>query len=414
MLRWLGDLTRKEKKTMIACLCGWSLDALDVQLFSLVIPTLLTLWGIGRAEAGMLGTVTLLVSALGGWIAGALSDRFGRVKVLQVTILWYALFTFLCGFAQDYTQLFVLRTLQGLGFGAEWSAGAVLMGEAIRDRYRGRAVGLVQSGWAIGWGAAVLLYTALFAWLPEAMAWRALFWMGLAPALLVFWVRKHVDEPDVFTQTKTREVGAARLFVVLRPPYFTTTLRVALMVTGAQGGVYALAVWLPTYLRTARGLSIGDTGSYLFVHIVGAWFGFIAGAHLADAIGRRATFFLSALGAAVTLVVFITLPLSSGMQLFVAGPLGFVVYMMFAPMGAFMTELYPTAVRGVGQGFCYNVGRAMGALFPALVGFLADRLSLGTAIVLFALAAYALQLAALLALPETRGRSVAHIGREPT
>jgi MFS family permease len=152
----------------------------------------------------------------------------------------------------------------------------------------------------------------------------------------------------------------------------------------------------------------------LFVHIVGAWFGFIAGAHLADAIGRRATFFLSALGAAVTLVVFITLPLSSGMQLFVAGPLGFVVYMMFAPMGAFMTELYPTAVRGVGQGFCYNVGRAMGALFPALVGFLADRLSLGTAIVLFALAAYALQLAALLALPETRGRSVAHIGREPT
>jgi MFS family permease len=393
---------------MIGCFLGWSLDALDVQLFSLVIPTLLTLWGIGRAEAGMLGTVTLLVSALGGWIAGALSDRVGRVKVLQITILWYALFTFACGFAQSYSQLFVLRALQGLGFGAEWSAGAVLMGEVIRDRYRGRAVGLVQSGWAIGWGAAVLIYTVLFAWLPEERAWRALFWIGLVPALLVFWVRKHVDEPEVFKQKRRIESPLA----VLRPPYVTTTLKVLLMVTGAQGGVYALAVWLPTYLRTARGLSIGDTGSYLLVHIAGAWLGFLTGAYLADAVGRRATFFVSALGAAATVVAFITLPLSTGAQLPMAALLGFVVYMMFSPMGAFMTELYPTAVRGAGQGFCYNAGRAMGALFPALVGFLADRLALGTAIALFALAAYALQIAALLTLPETRGRNVAHIGEE--
>jgi MFS family permease len=119
-------------------------------------------------------------------VAGALSDRYGRVRVLQITILWYACFTFLCGFAQDFSQLFLFRALQGLGFGAEWSACAVLMGEAIRDRYRGRAVGLVQSGWAIGWGAAALLYTLVFALLPEATAWRALFWIGLAPALLVF------------------------------------------------------------------------------------------------------------------------------------------------------------------------------------------------------------------------------------
>ena len=408
MLRWLRDLTAKERKTMIGCLLGWSLDALDVQLFSLVIPTLLTVWSIGRAEAGILGTVTLLVSALGGWLAGALSDRYGRVKVLQITILWYALFTFACGFAQSYSQLFVLRALQGVGFGAEWSAGAVLMGEAIRDRYRGRAVGLVQSGWALGWGAAVVIYTALFAWLPEERAWRALFWIGLAPALLVFWVRKHVDEPEVFKQSRIS------LFAVLRPPYLPTTLKVLLMVTGAQGGVYALAVWLPTYLRTVRGLSISDTGSYLLVHIAGAWVGFLTGAYLADAIGRRATFFVSAVGAAVTVVAFITLPLSSSAQLPIAALLGFVVYMMFSPMGAFMTELYPTEVRGAGQGFCYNAGRAMGALFPALVGFLADRLALGVAIAVFALAAYALQVVALLALPETRGRSVAHIGEELT
>ncbi len=413
MFGWLRDLTDKERKTMFGCFGGWSLDALDVQLFSFAIPTLLTVLHMTRTEVGQLGTVTLLISAFGGWIAGALSDRLGRVKVLQVTILWYAFFTFLCGFAQDFNQLFVFRALQGLGFGAEWSAGAVLMGEVIRDKYRGRAVGLVQSGWAVGWGAAALLYTAIFAWLPEEQAWKALFWIGLAPALLVFWVRKHVEEPDVFKQNASRAPrtggSLAQMFVVLKPPYLSTTLKVALMVTGAQGGSYALSIWLPTYLRTVRGLSTLGTGSYLVVHIIGAWFGFIAGALLADAIGRKATFLLSAVGSALAVVAFVMLPITNETQLLVAAPLGFILYMMFAPMGTFMTELYPTEVRGAGQGFCYNVGRAFGALFPFAVGFLSDKLDLGTAIAVFAFIAYGIQVLALLMLPETRGRSVANI-----
>jgi len=114
---------------------------------------------------------TLVVSAFGGWFAGALADRYGRVRVLQVAILWYAFFTFLCGFANDFYTLFTFRALQGLGFGGEWAAGAVLMGEVIRDKYRGRAVGIVQTGWSIGWGAAALLYTFFFAIMPEAIAW---------------------------------------------------------------------------------------------------------------------------------------------------------------------------------------------------------------------------------------------------
>jgi MFS family permease len=409
MFGWLGELTPVERRTMIGCLGGWSLDALDVQIFSFVIPTLLTVWGISRADAGVLGTVTLLVSAIGGWLAGALSDRYGRVAVLQITILWYAFFTFLCGFAQDFNQLFVFRALQGLGFGAEWSAGAVLMGEVIRDRYRGRAVGFVQSGWAIGWGAAALLYTAVFAWLPEATAWRTMFWIGLAPALLVFWVRKHVDEPAVFQARRALAPAQAtftQLLSVLKPPYLSTTLKVALMVTGAQGGSYALSVWLPTFLRTERHLSVLNTGGYLFVHILGAWVGFITGAYLADALGRKATFMISALGSIVAVVAYVTLPISDGMMLLLAAPLGFIIYMMFSAMGPFLTELYPTEVRGSGQGFCYNVGRAFGALFPALVGFLSQRLPLGTAIAIFAFAAYALMILALLMLPETRGRSV--------
>jgi MFS family permease len=411
MFGWLRDLNTKERKTMIGCLGGWSLDALDVQIFSFVIPTLLTVWGISRGDAGVLGTVTLLVSAFGGWLAGALSDRYGRVRVLQITILWYAGFTFLCGFAQDFTQLFIFRALQGLGFGAEWSAGAVLMGEVIRDKYRGRAVGLVQSGWAIGWGGAALLYTAIFALWPEEQAWRVMFWIGLLPALLVFYVRKHVDEPDVFLARQAdgnRPAGSSlgQLFTVLKPPYLSTTWKVALMVTGAQGGSYALSVWLPTFLRTERHLSVLNTGSYLLVHILGAWFGFLAGAYLADAVGRKRTFLISALGSAVSVVAYVTLPISDNVMLLLAAPLGFIIYMMFSAMGPFMTELYPTEVRGTGQGFCYNVGRAFGALFPAMVGFLSQHLPLGTAIAIFAFAAYGVMMVGLLLLPETRGRRV--------
>jgi len=223
MLAWFSDLTARERRTMVACFGGWSLDALDVQIFSFVIPALLVLWKISPGQAGELATITLLISAFGGWIGGAMSDRYGRVRVLQITIVWYAFFTFLCGFAQNFDQLFVFRALQGLGFGGEWAAGAVLMGEVIRDRYRGRAVGLVQTGWAIGWGAAALLYTVLSATMADASSWRVMFWIGLAPAGLVFWIRRFVEEPDI-SQRRTAPTSLMHIFSALKPPYLSTTL----------------------------------------------------------------------------------------------------------------------------------------------------------------------------------------------
>src|ERR1019366_3988941 len=182
------------------------------------------------------------------------ADRFGRVRVLQVTILWYAFFTFLCGFAQNFNQLFLFRGLQGLGFGGEWAAGAVLIGEVIRDKYRGRAVGLVQTGWAVGWGAAALLYTILIATLPEEYAWRALFWIGLAPAGLVFWIRRFVKEPELNLRSAT-PTSIWHIFAALKQHYLSTTWRISMMVAGAQGGSYALTIWLPTYLKTVRHIS---------------------------------------------------------------------------------------------------------------------------------------------------------------
>src|SRR6201996_1304424 len=410
MLHWLRELNAGERRTMAGCFGGWALDALDVQIYSFVIPTLLTVWQISRGEAGMLGTITLVVSSFGGWLAGALSDRYGRVRVLQITVLWYAVFTFLCGFAQNFEQLFVLRAMQGLGFGAEWSAGAVLMGEMIRDKYRGRAVGFVQSGWAVGWGAAALLYTLLYAVLPEASAWRVMFWIGLTPALLVLWIRRTIDEPGVFNTRRNVDTNSiAQAFSVLRPPYIATTLKVAMMVTGAQGGSYALSVWLPTYLKTERHLSSLNTGSYLLIHILGAFIGFLVGAYLADRIGRKRPFIVSAVGSMICVAIYLAAPISDSWMLVLGAPLGFILYMMFSAMGPFMTELYPTEVRGAGQGFCYNSGRAIGALFPALVGFLSGKLGLGMAILLFALLGYGVMLLALAMLPETKGRSASAI-----
>lgn len=405
MLAWFSDLNARERRTMIACFGGWSLDALDVMVFTFVIPSLLVLWHITPGEAGILATVTLLVSAFGGWIAGALADRYGRVRILQVAILWYAVATFLCGFARDFNELLILRALQGLGFGGEWAAGAVLMGEVIRDKYRGRAVGIVQTGWSFGWGAAALLFTIFSAILPEELVWKALFWIGIAPAGLVFWIRRYVEEPTPSVR-RTEPVGFSHLFAALKPPYWSTTWRVALMVTGAQGGGWALGTFLPTYLKTVRHLTAVGTGSYLLVLILGAFFGFVAGAYLADAVGRKTTFMISAVGTVVVMLVYLLAPLSNDVILPIGFVLGFVNLMMFSPMGSFMTELFPSAVRGVAQGFCYNVGRGIGAVFPALVGFMAGQFGLAIAITVLGTLGFALMIIGLLLLPETRGRTL--------
>ncbi|HEX5454156.1 MAG TPA: MFS transporter [Stellaceae bacterium] len=411
MLTWLRELNSKERQTMGACFGGWSLDAFDVQMYSFVIPTVIAVWGLSRGEAGLIGTVTLLISSFGGWFAGSLSDRFGRVRMLQITILWYAVFTFLCGFAQNFEQLFILRALHGLGFGGEWAAGAVLIGEVVRDKYRGRAVGFVQTGWAVGWGAGALVYTILFAFLPEVIAWRILFWIGILPAVLVFFIRRHVDEADVFhaNSAKRSEIGLSHLFSAFRRPYLWTTVKVSLMVAGAQGGGYALDIWMPTFLRQVRHLSAPHTGEFLMVQIFGAFCGFILGSYLSDLIGRKWTFLVSAIGSMAMVVIFMTAPLSNFALLLLGFPLNLIRLAMFPPMGPFMTELFPTELRGTAQGFCYNAGRGIGALFPAIIGYLSGALTLAGAIAVFAGAALGLMIIMLLLLPETRGRSLASL-----
>jgi MFS family permease len=383
---------------------------MDVQLYSFVIPTLIAIWGITRAQAGELGTAALLVSAVGGWLAGWLADRYGRVRTLQVAILWFAVFTFLSGLAQTFEQLFAARALMGLGFGGEWAAGAVLLGEVIRPEHRGKALGMMQAGWAVGWGTAALLYAVFFSILPPETAWRALFLVGIAPALLVFFVRRYVEEPAVYLESRAQLAagGAQASFLeIFRPPLLRITVLGGLMGTGAQGGYYAVTTWLPTFLRTERKLSVLDSSGYLAVSIVGAFCGYLSGGFLADKIGRRLTFLVFAIGAGVIAVTYTMVPFGDAAMLALGFPLGFFASGVFSAMGPFFTEQFPTRVRGVGQGFAYNVGRATGALFPTLVGLLSAHISLGQAIGLFAGIAYATMAIAAFLLPETRGKVLA-------
>src|SRR5262245_16488360 len=202
MVTWFTELTPPQKRTFWACLTGWALDAFDTQLFPLVIPTLIAVWHITSAEAGVLGTTVLIMSALGGWIAGMLADRIGRVKVLQLTIVWFASFTLLSGLTSSFAQLLVTRSLQGLGFGGEWAVGAVLISEAIEPRTRGRVVGAIQTGWALGYGLAVICATIVFSYVPDVYAWRVLFVLGFVPSLVVLWIRRNVEETGVFADER--------------------------------------------------------------------------------------------------------------------------------------------------------------------------------------------------------------------
>jgi MFS family permease len=403
---WIFDLTSGERSTLIATFGGWALDGMDVMVYSFVIPTLIAAWHISKGQAGLLGTAALLISAVGGWLAGLLADRFGRARILQVTILWFAFFTFLSGFTNSFWQLLMTRGLQGLGFGGEWAVGSVLMGEAIRAQYRGKAVGTVQGGWAIGWGIAAICYTVLFSVLPAATAWRAMFWIGILPALLVFYIRRNVPEPEVFSQTRARVGEGSHFLEIFSPALLRTTFLTALLATGAQGGYYAITTWLPTFLKTSRGLSVLNTGGYLFVVIVGSFVGYMVSAWLADRLGRKRTLILFAVCSFVTVTAYTFLPISNSLMLVLGFPLGFFASGSFSPMGAFFTELFPSRLRGSGQGFSYNYGRAIGALFPTSVGYLSARIPLGHAISAFAVVAYLVMILAVLLLPETKGKEL--------
>jgi MFS family permease len=407
LLAFYRDMNLPERRTFWACASGWALDGMDFMIYPLVIGTIIVMWKVDPGTAGLAGTVTLLASAVGGWLGGYLADRIGRVRTLQLTILWFSFFSLVCAFVQNFDQLLIARALLGLGFGGEWAAGAVLMGEAIRPQYRGRAVGSVQSGWAVGWGLAVLSQAILFSYLPPEIAWRWMFAIGALPALLVFYLRRYVTEPEIAAAARAKQAAAGdrpALWEIFSGPILKTTILASLMATGCQGGYYAVTFWVPRFLTTERKLSVVSSTGYLAALIIGSFVGYLVGAWLADRIGRRNLFLTFSIGAIAVVLLYTQLPLTNEVLWLLGFPLGFFASGYFSGVGAFLTELFPTRLRGSGQGFCYNFGRGIGALFPFLVGALSTTTTLANAIAIFAVAAYGLLFVAAFALPETRGR----------
>ncbi|MFF7717444.1 MFS transporter [Streptomyces sp. NPDC007988] len=403
---WLRALGPRGRRAFGGAFGGYALDSYDFFTLPLSMVAIAAYFSLDSGQTGLLTTVTLVVSAIGGALAGILADRIGRVRALMITVITYALFTVLCGFAPNYETLLVFRALQGLGFGGEWAVGAILVAEYATARHRGRTLGAIQSAWAAGWALAVIVYTLVFQFLDADTAWRVMFWTGALPALLVVYVRRNVtDAPEAAERRRTsRDRGS--FSAIFRKDLARTTVFAVLLSTGVQGGYYTLATWVPTYLKSERGLTVVGTGGYLAFLISGAFIGYLTGGYLTDVLGRKKNIALFAVLSAGCILAYTNIPSGADGLLLVLGfPLGFCMSAIFSGFGSFLAELYPTAVRGTGQGFTYNTGRAVGAFFPTLVGYLAGSWGVGGALV-FGAVGYGLAVLALLGLPETRGREL--------
>ncbi|WP_240138603.1 MFS transporter [Streptomyces sp. MUM 178J] len=403
---WLRALGPRGRRAFAGAFGGFALDSYDYFTLPLSMVAISAYFSLDNGQTGLLTTVTLVVSAIGGALAGILADRIGRVKALMVTVTTYAVFTVACGFAPNYETLLVFRALQGLGFGGEWAVGAILVAEYATAKHRGRTLGAVQSSWAAGWALAVIVYTVVFHFLDPDTAWRVMFWTGALPALLIVYVRRNVSDAPEAEKRRASSGERGSFSMIFRGELLRVTVFATLLSTGVQGGYYTLATWVPTYLKTERGLTVVGTGGYLAFLISGAFIGYLTGGYLTDRIGRKRNISLFAALSAAGILAYTNIPEGSNGLLLVLGfPLGFCMSAIFSGFGSFLSELYPAAVRGTGQGFTYNSGRAVGAFLPTLVGFLSDSWGVGGALV-FGAAGYGLAAAALSGLPETRGREL--------
>jgi len=404
---WWHAADERAHRAFVAAALGWMLDAFDVMLYSIVLAALINdpQLHLSLPMAGTLNSVTLLAAAAGGIFFGLFSDRYGRTRALMASVLLYSIFTAACGLAQSALQLAVFRIFLGLGMGGEWASGAALVSETFPAEHRGKALGFMQSAWAIGYGAAGLANLLI---LP-VWGWRGVFFIGVLPAFLTVWVRRGVEEPEIWrTRTNGGHAagGLADLFTAGRAP---TTTAVTLMNACSLFGWWGLNSWVPAYLRLAPaqgGVGLASSTMSLFVIAmqVGMWFGYVTFGFVADAIGRRRAYVAYILIASVLLPIYGVI--KSPPLLLVLGP--FVAFFgtgYFSGFGALTAELYPTAIRGTAQGFTYNLGRVASAAAPYTVGKLAATQGFGPA---FAVTGAVFLLAAVMWtwIPETRGREL--------
>ena len=398
MIPSLRDITRQQWTTLFAAQAGYMLDAMDVLLFVFTINVLRAQFGLSAAQAGLVSSFTLIFSAAGGIVFGALSDRMGRARSLIWSILIFSVASAGTALSWNLASLLFWRALIGIGLGAEWSSGAVLVAETWPAEHRAKAVGIMQSGWALGY----MLAAGMTALILPRWGWRALFLAGLFPALLVLVIRRNVDEPAIWKCQTVRESGLREIFqTTLR----RRTILASVLATCVLFAYWGLFTWIPGFLSApvrngGAGLSIVRTSGFVVPMQLGAFAGYVAFGWLADKLGRRPAFVCYVLAAAILTPIYGAT--RDARTLLLLGPaIGFFGTGFFSMFGAMLSELYPTRVRGAGLGFVYNVGRGCSALAPWTVGYLADHYGIGTSLGLNS-AFFALGAALVFTLPETK------------
>ncbi len=386
---------------------GWMLDAFDVMLYSFALSAIREEFGLSGAQAGLLASATLIFSAAGGIAFGVLADRIGRVKALALSILVYSVGTGLTAAADSLTTLFVCRAIVGIGLGGEWSAGSVLVAESWPAASRGRAIGFMQSGWAIGYALAAIVAAEVI----PVHGWRVLFVIGLAPALLTFVIRWMVPEPERAPQAAPgAEAPRGRLLDLFAAPLRSRTLLATAFATALLFAYWGLFTWLPTFLASSPekggvGLGLVKSTPWILAVQAGAFLGYTTFGFLADWIGRRPAVRLFVLGAALVVPIFAFGARDEQLVFWLAPLVGYFGHGAFSVFGSLLAELFPSSIRGTAQGFCYNAGRALSALAPITLGAVAD--AHGLAIALSLTVAFFVIAAVLVGyLPETKGREL--------
>lgn len=401
---WRGA-TSAQRRVVIAAALGWMLDAFDVLLYSIVLATLIRAFNMSRTTAGLLNALTLIASGLGGLLFGALADRFGRRRMLSLSILVYSVFTFACGLSGTILMLAICRFLLGLGMGGEWNTGAALVAETWPSELRGRALGIVQSSWAVGYAISAVVAGLI---LTHA-SWRWVFFVGIVPAVLVFWIQQHVPEPQIWEQGRAGQAKAE----VHQPIRGSVKALVALTVTNTFGmfGWWGLFTWIPAYLvlpvaEGGRGFAtLGLTGFLVTINLVGMLPGYLLFGVFADRFGRKRTFAFYLAAAAASIPVFAGAR-QPGSILASACVAAFFGTGFFTGSGIIGSELFPTRSRATALGISYNVARGLSALAPLTIGALSERHGLAWAFAASAVA-FALAVCTSLLLPETRGMELA-------
>jgi MFS family permease len=403
-MSWHRQITRQQWRTLFAAQLGWMLDAMDVTLYSFALVAVRREFQLTGAVAGALAAAPLVTSALGGMLFGWLSDRYGRARALRWSILAFSAVTGLTATSHSLAELVFWRALAGIGLGGEWATGSVLVAETWPAEHRGKAIGLMQSAWAVGYMLAAILAALVL----EPWGWRMLFVLGLLPAIATLWMRRGIEEPPKWKRP-SHSLGGA-LGIIFRPPLGKTVLLVATLCSCLLFGYWGLFTWLPTYLSSpvasgGAGLSVLKSSAWIMPLQIGAFLGYVSFGFLADRFGRRPVFLTFVLGTAVLIPIYGLLSRQPALLLAMGPLLGFFGHGYFSVLGAMMAELFPESVRTTAQGFCYNIGRGLAGFAPVTVGALADRWEIGAALgvtsVFFVAGA-----GFMLLLPETKGREL--------